>query len=233
MSSDTESGVPMLEDVVPNDAITSLQPQESKQYAVPQMVSQSIIHLYRLENYTLASKDPRIDKDHSTKDRFRRLEKVYHEQGMRRVVEGVLLVHQHGYPHILLLQIGHSFFKLPGGRLRYGEDERKGLLRKLSSKLSLPEAQQPQWETGLLIAQWWRPTFEPRMFPYVPAHVSAPKENRKIFLVPLPEGGTFFIPQNMQLVAVPLHELYDNAVRYGSVIATLPSCLSRFSFNCM
>jgi len=32
--------------------------------------------------------------------------------GMRRTVEGVLLVHEHGLPHLLLLQLGANFFKL-------------------------------------------------------------------------------------------------------------------------
>ena len=31
-------------------------------------------------------------------------------------------VQQHKHPHVLLLQIGNSFFKLPGGRLKPGED---------------------------------------------------------------------------------------------------------------
>ena len=41
---------------------------------------------------------------------------------MRRSVDGVLLVHEHNHPHVLLVQVGASFFKLPGGRLRPGED---------------------------------------------------------------------------------------------------------------
>lgn len=32
--------------------------------------------------------------------------------GMRRSVEGVLLVHEHRLPHVLLLQLGTTFFKL-------------------------------------------------------------------------------------------------------------------------
>jgi len=32
--------------------------------------------------------------------------------GMRRSVEGVLIVHEHGLPHLLLLQLGSNFFKL-------------------------------------------------------------------------------------------------------------------------
>jgi hypothetical protein len=44
---------------------------------------------------------------------------------MRRSVDGVLLVHEHGLPHVLLLQLGTTFFKLPGGELNPGEDEVK------------------------------------------------------------------------------------------------------------
>lgn len=52
--------------------------------------------------------------------------------GMRRSVEGVLLVHEHGLPHVLLLQLGTTFFKLPGGELNAGEDEVDGLKRLLT-----------------------------------------------------------------------------------------------------
>ena len=41
--------------------------------------------------------------------------------GMRRSVEAVLLVHEHGLPHVLLLQLGTTFFKIPGGELGTGE----------------------------------------------------------------------------------------------------------------
>ena len=34
--------------------------------------------------------------------------------------QGVLLVHEHGLPHVLLLQLGTTFFKLPGGELNPG-----------------------------------------------------------------------------------------------------------------
>ncbi|KAG5049196.1 hypothetical protein JHK85_010299 [Glycine max] len=42
---------------------------------------------------------------------------------------------EHNHPHILLLQIGNTFCKLPGGRLKPGENEIEGLKRKLTSKL--------------------------------------------------------------------------------------------------
>lgn len=45
----------------------------------------------------------------------------YAKEGVRKSVDAVLLVYEHGHPHVLLLQVGASFFKLPGGRLRPGE----------------------------------------------------------------------------------------------------------------
>ena len=52
----------------------------------------------------------------------------YIKMGMRRSVDGVLLVHEHGLPHVLLLQLGTTFFKLPGGELNPGEDEVRWIL---------------------------------------------------------------------------------------------------------
>lgn len=43
-----------------------------------------------------------------------------------------MLVHEHGLPHVLLLQLGTTFFKLPGGELNAGEDEVEGLKRLLT-----------------------------------------------------------------------------------------------------
>lgn len=78
----------------------------------------------------------------------------FDKMGMRRTVEGVLIVHEHRLPHVLLLQLGTTFFKLwvlniqrllheaaeqssdcsrlshrPGGELSPGEDEVEGLKR--------------------------------------------------------------------------------------------------------
>ena len=44
--------------------------------------------------------------------RLQRLQNNYEDFGMRRTVEGILVVHDHGHPHILMLQIANAFFKL-------------------------------------------------------------------------------------------------------------------------
>ncbi|KAH7557618.1 hypothetical protein JRO89_XS11G0191700 [Xanthoceras sorbifolium] len=156
----------------------------------------------------------------------------YMKEGMRTSVEAILLVQEHNHPHILLLQIGNTFCKLPGGRLKPGENEIEGLKRKLTSKLGANSpALVPDWQIGECVAIWWRPNFETIMYPYCPPHITKPKECKKLFLVHLSEREYFAVPKNLKLLAVPLFELYDNVQRYGPVISTIPQQLSRFQFN--
>ena len=82
-----------------------------------------------------------------------------------------------------------------------------------------------------IIANWWRPNFEQHHYPYIPAHVTKPKEHKRLFLIRLPEKANFSVPSNLKLVAVPLLEIYDNTKSYGHIISSLPQMLSRFSFN--
>ena len=72
------------------------------------------LHRYPLSNYTFGQKDPVYEKDASSSSRFERMREEFAKTGMRRSVEGVLIVHEHGLPHILLLQLGArpTFFKL-------------------------------------------------------------------------------------------------------------------------
>merc|ERR1712240_361878 len=96
--------------------------------------------------------------------------------GMRRSVDGVLIVHEHGLPHVLLLQLGSTFFKLPGGELRPGEDEVDGLKRLMSDTLGRSEGSlSTDWTIEDTIGNWWRPGFEPAQYPYIPPHITKPK----------------------------------------------------------
>lgn len=87
---------------------------------------------YPLSNYTFGTKEPLFERDPSVEARFQRLRDEFDKIGQRRSVEGVLLVHEHNLPHVLLLQLGTAFFKLPGGELNPGEDEIEGLKRHLT-----------------------------------------------------------------------------------------------------
>ncbi|MFH4976438.1 hypothetical protein AB6A40_003147 [Gnathostoma spinigerum] len=188
------------------------------------------VSLFPLTNYTFGTKDAQAERDHSVQARFQRMREEYEKIGMRHSVEGVLLVHEHSLPHVLLLQIGTTFFKLPGGELLPGEDEVEGLKRLLTETLGRQDGSKDIWTVEDAIGNWWRPNFDPPRYPYIPAHVTKPKEQTKLFLVQLPEKALFAVPKNYKLVAAPLFELYDNANGYGPLIASLPQALSRFNF---
>ncbi|XP_071957755.1 cleavage and polyadenylation specificity factor subunit 5-like [Antedon mediterranea] len=187
-------------------------------------------HLYPLTNYTFGTKDPLYEKDPSVAKRFARMRDEFNSMGTRRSVEGVLIVHEHGLPHVLLLQLGTTFFKLPGGELKTGENEVDGLKRLLTEILGRQDGVKQEWVIEDVIGNWWRPNFEPPQYPYIPAHITKPKEHKRLFLVQLQEKALFAVPRNYKLVAAPLFELYDNATGYGPIISSLPQNLSRFNF---
>uniref|UniRef100_A0A0E0PFY0 DNA mismatch repair protein MSH3 n=1 Tax=Oryza rufipogon TaxID=4529 RepID=A0A0E0PFY0_ORYRU len=113
------------------------------------MVSSSspVVNVYPLANYTFGTKEPKMEKDTSVADRLARMKVNYMKEGMRTSVEAILLVQEHNHPHILLLQIGNTFCKLPGGRLKPGENEIEGLKRKLCSKLAVNSPSfPPNWQ---------------------------------------------------------------------------------------
>lgn len=93
--------------------------------------SSSSYNRYPLKSYSFGTKEPNYERDRSVPARFQRLQEDFDKYGMRHSVEGILLVHEHNLPHVLLLQLG-TFFKLPGGELHPGEEENEGLKRLLS-----------------------------------------------------------------------------------------------------
>jgi len=214
------------------------------------------IALYPLSNFTFSTKEAQPEEDPSVSARLQRLQNNYEDFGMRRTVEGILVVHDHGHPHILMLQIANAFFKLPGDYLKPGEDEIDGLKARLDDRLAPPTDSRQfnashgldnEWAIGDCLAQWWRPNFETFMYPFVPAHITKPKECKKLFLVQMPERSVYSsysfltshsdtraevlaVPKNMKLLAIPLFELYDNAARYGPQLSAIPHLLSRYNF---
>lgn len=70
--------------------------------------------------------------------------------------------------------------------------ETSGLQRKLRNSLSpLAAALNHEWEIGECLATYWRPHFESNTYPYLPVHITRPKEIRKLFTVHLPERCYF------------------------------------------
>ncbi|KAF7563777.1 hypothetical protein G7046_g298 [Stylonectria norvegica] len=212
------------------------------------------VTLFPLSNYTFGVKETQLEEDPSVIARLKRLEEHFVEHGMRRTCEGILVCHEHNHPHILMLQIANAFFKLPGDYLRPEDDEVEGFKSRLDERLApvgrLGEGEEANdWQIGDCLAQWWRPNFETFMYPFVPAHVTRPKECKKLYFVQLPKSSTLLpcaslraptdsmttevlsVPKNMKLLAVPLFELYDNTARYGPQLSAIPHLLSRYNFE--
>ncbi|KAF2153508.1 cleavage and polyadenylation specificity factor, 25 kDa subunit [Myriangium duriaei CBS 260.36] len=196
------------------------------------------LRLYPLSNYTFGTKEHQPEEDPSVSARLKRLEEHYEQHGMRRTCEGILICHEHNHPHVLMLQIANTFFKLPGDYLPPEGDEIASFKARLTERLAPPpgskladEEADQDWEIGDTVAQWWRPNFETFMYPFIPAHVSRPKECKKLYLIQLPKSKVLSVPKNMKLLAVPLFELYDNAQRYGQQLSAIPHLLSRYKFE--
>eukprot|EP01135_Chromosphaera_perkinsii_P003990 Nk52_evm3s266 gene=Nk52_evmTU3s266 len=152
---------------------------------------------------------------------------------MKRTVEAVLVVHEHNHPHVLLLQVGSTFFKLPSGDLKPGEDALGGLKRIITQVIGREDGVEQDWDVGDRLCSWYRPHFETHQYPYMPPHIKKLKEHKQIFLVRLPDKCLFQIPKNFKLIAVPLFDLYDNNSGYGNIISRIPEFLSRYDFICM
>jgi cleavage and polyadenylation specificity factor subunit 5 len=63
--------------------------------------------------------------------------------------------------------------------------------------------------------------------------VDKAKEVRKMYVVHMPERCVFAVPSNYSMQAIPIVDLYKNAVEFGTPIASIPHNLSRFSITCV
>lgn len=135
------------------------------------------------------------------------------------------------------------------------DDEIEGFKLRLNERLAPVGSQfsgegvNDEWHIGDTLAQWWRPNFETFMYPFLPAHVTRPKECKKLYFIQLPKSSEYLcfrriteallmpptevlsVPKNMKLLAVPLFELYDNTARYGPQLSAIPHLLSRYNFE--
>ena len=85
----------------------------------------------------------------------------------------------------------------PGDYLQAEDEEVEGFKLRLNERLA-PVGNQfsgdgvnDEWQIGDTLAQWWRPNFETFMYPFLPAHVTRPKECKKLYFIQLPKSSTF------------------------------------------
>lgn len=97
--------------------------------------------------------------------------------------------------HICRRQAEYSL--RPGDYLRAEDDEIEGFKARLNERLAPVGSQfsgegvNDEWQVGDTLAQWWRPNFETFMYPFLPAHVTRPKECKKLYLIQLPKSSTY------------------------------------------
>ncbi|OLY81793.1 Pre-mRNA cleavage factor Im 25 kDa subunit 2 [Smittium mucronatum] len=224
------------------------------------------INIYPLDNYAITTKESTNEDNVSVQSKLDFLKSAYEASGIVKTTEAVILVHEHNFPHVLMLQIANTYFKLPGTREisilkqdtstiipqehlsesavrntspNFLNETELGVFRSSLNRYLAPlvsdssletEPQDLDWQLGELLSVWYRPNFSTELYPYLPAHVSRPKEIIRLQLVLLPERRKLCVPRNMNLVAVPLFELYENSDRYGAQLAGLAHNLSRFEF---
>lgn len=69
------------------------------------------------------------------------------------------------------------------------------------------------WQVGECVGAFWRPAFDFNLYPYCPAHITKPKEIKKLYLVPLPEKCFFAVRMGLGPPS-------------GGTVATLPHVIS-------
>ena len=87
------------------------------------------------------------------------------------------------------------YFCRPGDYLQAEDDEIDGFKHRLNERLApvgsqfSGDAVNDEWQIGDTLAQWWRPNFETFMYPFLPAHVTRPKECKKLYFIQLPKSS--------------------------------------------
>jgi hypothetical protein len=94
-------------------------------------------------------------------------------------------------------------FHRPGDYLQPADDEMDGFKARLNERLApvgtqfTGEGVNDEWQIGECLAQWWRPNFETFMYPFIPPHVTRPKECKKLYFIQLPRSSAH-IPQDQE-----------------------------------
>lgn len=133
----------------------------------------------------------------SEEELLKKRQEAYFREGTRRSVAAIFLVHRAEYPHVLLLldqqQKKHSLLMF---KYKTWQKPREVLHAKLAKYLIRPEqcskrkwvAQQlsnegPDMEVGEFLGEWWRGEFDDDLVPYLPPHVTRPKERVRVHQV--------------------------------------------------
>ncbi|CAA9986312.1 mRNA cleavage factor-like protein, putative [Plasmodium knowlesi strain H] len=177
-------------------------------------------------------------------DKIKKRINAYNQDGIRNSALAIILCHRYEYPHLLLLQnIESQTYHLLSGKYKSWEKPREVLKKKLQKYVNQirdmhfgtshfnteeKETEDPI-EIGEFLGEWWKTQFNSVYLPYLPAHITRPKEYIRLYQVTLTSRCIFHLPPGFTLKALPLFDLSTCGVAIGG----LTSVLSRFKLHCM
>ncbi|CAG9483986.1 unnamed protein product [Plasmodium vivax] len=177
-------------------------------------------------------------------DKCKKRINTYNQNGIRSSALAIILCHRYEYPHLLLLQnVESQTYYLLSGKYRSWEKPRDVLKKKLQKYVNQirdmhfatshfnaeqKESEDPI-EIGEFLGEWWKTQFNSVYLPYLPAHITRPKEYIRLYQVTLTSRCIFHLPPGFTLKALPLFDLGSCGVAIGG----LTSVLSRFKLHCM
>ncbi|CRH03054.1 mRNA cleavage factor-like protein, putative [Plasmodium relictum] len=165
----------------------------------------------------------------------------YNKNGIRNSVLAIILCHRYEYPHLLLLQhLESQKYYLLNGKYKTWEKPKEVLKKKLQKYINkikdihfisnqINVEKEETVEIGEFLGEWWKTQFNSVYLPYLPAHVTRPKEYVRLYQVTLSSKCIFHLPPGFTLKALPLFDLNN----CGIAINGLSSILSRFKLHCM
>eukprot|EP00918_Siedleckia_nematoides_P080544 GHVU01176738.1.p1 GENE.GHVU01176738.1~~GHVU01176738.1.p1 ORF type:complete len:255 (+),score=3.61 GHVU01176738.1:314-1078(+) len=156
----------------------------------------------------------------------RRLQKFI-RTGMRHSVGAIFLSHSHLSPCMLAFKHDETgFCTTPIGKGTKDRTPEQTLEIKLQKYIM-----SSQFEVGEYLGLAWRAEIGGDLYPYLPLHVSRPKEAVRFYQVTLPPTCKIQVPPGFSLLSVPFINLAQST--FGAPLSCIVGMVSRFSFEYM
>ena len=186
--------------------------------------------VYPVEAYHAMVKPDAATKPVLSKEALRQRTASYISKGMRYSVGAALLAHRGNAPHLLLLEDTET--RATGflsGKVKSWEEPVTTLSNKLA-KLVVSSTD-AEATVGALVGVFWRTDIDSPLLPYLPIHVSRPKECMQVYQVVLPVECSLCLPPGVGIRAVSFGDLLLD-VGVDPATAGMVAAVSRFKLKC-
>lgn len=163
----------------------------------------------------------------------------FFKNGMRVTLVGVLMTHRWLTPHVLIFIKDNPDEKFPPDcglfsvKCNAGENPKMRLQNRLNTHLRDSGFGVAECQVGEFLGSWWivGPNDQNNPSPYIPTHVTRPRENIRVYQILLPPECTFALPSNYTLKSISLPDLAFHTPPLANCIQQLSFLLCRFVFN--